>query len=112
MYSSPPCLHTVHKPKRPTNRLSHTRTRPLPLQELLALADSMLAGTPHDPTAAGSTAPPDLQSRQWALLPPVVLDAVPPGAVFGQVGRVDEGGGESGGEGSGERDCYCRSGLG
>ncbi|PNW83601.1 hypothetical protein CHLRE_05g236500v5 [Chlamydomonas reinhardtii] len=55
------------------------------IQELLALADSMLAGTPHDPTAAGSTAPPDLQSRQWALLPPVVLDAVPPGAVFGQV---------------------------
>ncbi|KAG2424279.1 hypothetical protein HXX76_014657 [Chlamydomonas incerta] len=55
------------------------------IQELLALADSMLSGSPHDPTAGGEVRPPDLQAAQWGLLPPVVLDAVPPGALFGQV---------------------------
>ncbi len=52
------------------------------LQEVLKLAESMLAGTPLPPS---SVRPPDLESVQISLLAPVVRDTVPFAAHFGDV---------------------------
>lgn len=52
-----------------------------PPQELLRLADAMVAGSP----VTSSVRPPDLQPDQISLLAPVVVDWVPRGATFGEV---------------------------
>uniref|UniRef100_A0A7S0RPR3 Neutral ceramidase n=1 Tax=Chlamydomonas leiostraca TaxID=1034604 RepID=A0A7S0RPR3_9CHLO len=52
------------------------------IQALTGLAADMVAGRPTPPTAVR---PPDLLDKQLSLLPPVVLDAVPPGSHFGDV---------------------------
>jgi neutral ceramidase len=45
------------------------------------MAAAMVAGQP----VPSAVQPPDLSKRQISLLPPVVLDAVPPGSKFGAV---------------------------
>lgn len=37
----------------------------------------------------GGAAPPDLLDKQWSLLPPVLLDALPPGTGFVRLVSVD-----------------------
>jgi neutral ceramidase len=51
-------------------------------QALVGLAEDMVAGRPTTPSGA---TPPNLYDRQISFLPPVVLDAVPPGSHFGGV---------------------------
>ena len=46
------------------------------MQEFVKLAQAMVDGTP---TAPGPS-PPELTSKQWSLLPPVVRDSTPSGA--------------------------------
>ena len=46
------------------------------MQEFRRLVADMAAGRPSAP----GPQPPDLLDRQWSLLPPVVIDAVPSGA--------------------------------
>jgi neutral ceramidase len=53
------------------------------IQEFRRLATAMTTGTP---ISAGPS-PPDLLSKQWSLVPGVVVDAVPPGKEFGQVSK-------------------------
>lgn len=52
------------------------------IQAVLGLVGDMLA---NRTTPAPTAQPPDLLPRQLSFLPPVVLDAVPPGSHFGQV---------------------------
>lgn len=59
------------------------------LQEFVRLAQDMVAGKPSPPS---KVTPPDLEPHQISLLPPVVLDAVPPGSHFGEVVTDVEGG--------------------
>ena len=47
------------------------------MQEFVALAQAMVAG---EATPAGPT-PPELTSKQWSLLPPIVRDSAPSGTL-------------------------------
>jgi neutral ceramidase len=52
-------------------------------QEFMRLARAMVAGEAVPP----GPAPPNLLSRQWSLVPPVVADGVPDGKAFGDVSQ-------------------------